>query len=98
MQECPGEMQGLKLTIGLATQRNSGISDRFKECRDLNQLNESKEIQFPSHNECTKYREEEEKPCRKEKGGVGGNSTKLASQYPERLDNAYVFHLYTLLS
>lgn len=43
-------------------------------------------------------REEEEKPCRKEKGGVGGNSTKLASQYPERLDNAYVFHLYTLLS
>lgn len=43
-------------------------------------------------------REEEEKPCRKEKGGVGGNSTKLASQYLERLDNAYVFHLYTLLS
>lgn len=54
MQECPGEMQGLKLMIGLATQRNSGISDRFKECRDLNQLNESTEIQFPSHNECTK--------------------------------------------
>lgn len=50
----------------------SGIAeewDGFKECRDLNQLNESKEIQFlRSHKEC---REEEEKPCRKEKGGVG---------------------------
>lgn len=48
--QCPGEMQGLKLMIGL----DSGIADRFKECRDLNQLNESKEIQFPSHKECTK--------------------------------------------
>lgn len=53
MQECPGKMQGLRLMIGLATQRNGGIADRVKECRDLNQLNESKEIQF-SHNECTK--------------------------------------------
>lgn len=41
-----------------------------KECRDLNQLNESREETIP-HKECS--REEEEKACRKEKGGVGGS-------------------------
>lgn len=47
--------------------------------------------------EVIKSVEKKKRSLAEKKRGVWGDSTKLACQYPARLDNAYVFHLYILL-